>query len=348
MDRLSSLPSETLWKILSYLTAHDLSCIRMANKKLAVFADHPSHWRHLHLAPPQQYEEEQKVVSFSSSTLTLWSLKDLQRLVGPHRKIIESIQIWGVRDNIVRYILSSCVNLTDLTLCGWATLSDHAFKQLHSDLKLQRLMLVGAPEQPNYTSLDATTLAQLLMQCPLKELSLGCQVHIHAETLLLELHKRQRHEHRRRRQQQLHLQLQNFSFSSPPPEKQHLSTAPVPVSPSVKQTASSSSSSTYSNSNNKNRFACSEESSSLQLQRLTLATRRTWSTEHVMALFNTCPSLHHVCLFPAAAAGGFDLAQTKKMCDIMDRQQQQQMNDGDNVADMMVHHSTERTVAWLV
>ncbi|CAO3581841.1 unnamed protein product [Absidia cylindrospora] len=300
----------------------------MANKRLAVFADHPSHWRHLHLAPPQQYEEEQKVVSFSSSTLTLWSLKDLQRLVGPHRKLIESIQIWGVRDNIVRYILSSCVNLMELTLCGWATLSDHAFKQLHPDLKLQRLMLVGAPEQPNYTSLDATTLAQLLMQCPLKELSLGCQVHIHAETLLLELNKRQRLEHQQRQQQQ-----QEFSYSSPPTEKQYLST----ISPSVKQTPSSS---TYS------RLGCSEKSS-LQLQRLTLATRRTWSTEHVMALFNTCPSLHHVCLFPAAAAGGFDLAQTKKMCDIMDRQQQQQVNDGDNVADMMIHHSTERTVAWL-
>ncbi|KAI8098621.1 uncharacterized protein BX664DRAFT_319185 [Halteromyces radiatus] len=296
MDRLSILPSETLWQVLSYLTVHDLSCIRLVSKKLALFADHPSHWRHLHLAPPQQYEEEQKVVSFSSSSLKLWSLKDLQRLIGPHRRIIESIQIWGVRDNIVRYILSHCVNLTDLTLCGWATLSDHAFKHLHPELKLHRLMLVGAQEQPNYTAMDATTLAHLLMQCPLKELSLGCQVHIHAQTLLMELNKQQLPYKSSKKH---NLSLFTKSKTTKPP---------------------------------------------LHLQRLTLATRRTWSTEHVMALFDTCPSLHHVCLFPAAAAGGFDLAQTKKMGEIMDHQQELQM---DGAMDMMIHRSTERTVEWL-
>lgn len=277
MDRLTSLPSETLWQVLSYLTVHDLSCIRLASRKLSLFADHPSHWRHLDLTPPVLQPKESSLTQPSSSPsskqscMKLWTLKDLRRLIGPHRNVIKSIQIWGVRDNIVRYILLHCVNLTELTLCGWATLSDHAFKHIHPETKLNRLLLVGAQDQPNYTAMDATTLAYLLMQCPLKELSLGCQVHIHAQTLLLELNKQR------------------------------------PVVPSTI---------------NKNRL--SSKGSSLQLERLTLSTRRTWSSEHVVALFDTCPSLHHVCLFPAAAAGGFDLTQTKKVNDTIDNQPNEQ------------------------
>lgn len=336
MDRLSNLPSETLWKILSYLTVHDLSCIRMTNRKLAVFADHPSHWRHLHLAPPshqyqnQHQQQDQRAIP-SSNSMTLWSLKDLQRLVGPHRKIIESIQIWGVRDNILRYILSQCMNLTDLTVCGWATLSDHAFKQLHPDLNLQRLVLIGAQEQPNYTALDATTLAHLLVQCPLKELSLGCQIHIHAETLIMELNKRQK-QYRRQQQQQSSFLSPSSTLPTTPTaiEKQPSSPPPLIMTslPLVKHTAS-----TYST----DRRDMSEVGSPIQLQRFTLATQRTWSTDLVTKIFDTCPSLHHVCLFPAAATSGFDFAQTKKMCHNMDQQHLPMNNSADNVADTMVH-----------
>ncbi|KAI8344415.1 hypothetical protein BC941DRAFT_408576 [Chlamydoabsidia padenii] len=277
MDLLTSLPSETLWQVLTYLTVHDLSRIRLASKKLSVFADHPSHWRHLHLTPPPPSPSSPLPLSSTTcqrskdmtSTLTLWNLKDLQQVIGPHRNMIKSIQIYGVRDNIVRYILQHCVNLTDLTLCGWATLSDHAFKYIHPTNKLNRLMLVGAQEQPNYTAMDATTLAHLILQCPLKELSLACQVHIHAHTLLFELGQR-RH-----------------------------------VSP-------------------------------IQLEKLTLATRRTWLNEHVSTLFDTCPSLHHLSLFPAAAAGGFDLTRTKKVNETLDLTQQE-LGDSTN---MTIHRST--------
>ncbi|ORZ08942.1 hypothetical protein BCR42DRAFT_424319 [Absidia repens] len=330
MDRLSNLPSETLWQILSYLNVHDLSCMRLSSKKMALFADHPSHWRHLDLAPltrPCTENSDQKGIPISP--LQLWNLKDLQRLIGPHRRMIKSIRIWGVRDNIVRYILSHCVNLTDLTLNGWSTLSEHAFKHIHPHLKLHRLMLVGAQTQPNYTSMDATTLAHLLMQCPLKELSLGCQVHIHAQTLLMELNKRQ------------HKPLPSSASAEIATEK----SSPSPLPPKKHKEEPSTYNKGSSSHISDDRLG-GKGSSSLQLERLTLATRRTWSTEHVMALFDTCPSLYHVCLFPTVAAGGYDqTAQAKKM----DSQSQQQQMDGDNgVADMMIHRSTERAVEQLL
>ncbi|CAO3600633.1 unnamed protein product [Absidia cylindrospora] len=337
MDCLSNLPSETLWQILSYLNVHDLSCMRMSSKKMALFADHPSHWRHLDLAPLTRPCTENDQNGMSIFPLQLWNLKDLQRLIGPHRRMIESIQIWGVRDNIVRYILSHCVNLTDLTLNGWSTLSEHAFKHIHPHLKLHRLMLVGAQAQPNYTSMDATTLAHLLMQCPLKELSLGCQVHIHAQTLLMELNKRQ------------HKPLPSSAPAEISTEKSipssSSSASASPLPPNKYKEESSTYTKASSNKNSDDRLG-GKGSTSLQLERLTLATRRTWSTEHVMALFDTCPSLYHVCLFPTVAAGGYDqAAQAKKM----DSQSQQQQIDGDDgVADMMIHRSTGRPVEQLL
>ncbi|KAI8333564.1 hypothetical protein BC941DRAFT_357733 [Chlamydoabsidia padenii] len=267
MDRLSSLPTEILRQVLTHLTIHDLSCIRLASKKLALLADHPSLWRHVQLLP------------VGWSTIHLWQLDDLRRILTPHLQLIQSIQIWGVRDNIVRYILAHCVNLTDLTLCGWVTLSNHAFKGATVNKRLRRLVLVGAPNQPNYTALDATTLASLLFQHPLQELSLGCQVHIHADTFLTELDRRTR---------------QSSSKSNYP-------TVPF------------------------NRARCS-------LQQLTLATRRTWSIEHVKALFDTCPCLRLVGLCPTAA-NGFDLTQGKTM------DQQQPCHDSNG--DMIIHRSDE-------
>lgn len=271
MDRLSCLPTELLRQVLTYSSVHDLSRIRLTSKRLALLADHPSHWRHVQLTAPYNH---------SGSSSDLWKLDDLQLLLGPHRQLIESIHIEGVRDNVVRYILSHCVNLTDLTLYGWVTLSDHAFKSARLAPKLRRLILKCTPDQINYTALDATTLASLLIQCPLREVSLDCQVHIHAQTLLTELRK--------------HTQHLDMSASS---------SSLVIKSPGSLSTSSSDSTvSTFS----KNRLG--SRRSPLQLQHLTMATRRTWSNEHVMALFDICPSLHHVCLCPA---DGFDLTQTK-------------------------------------
>lgn len=271
MDRLSCLPTELLRQILTWSSVHDLSSIRMTSKRLALLADHPSHWRHLQLTAPSNN---------SSSTSNLWKLEDLQLLIGPHRQLIESIHIEGVRDNVVRYILSHCVNLTDLTLYGWVTLSDHAFKSARLAPKLQRLILKGTSDQINYTALDATTLASLLIQCPLREVSLDGQVHIHAQTLLTELRKHTHH---------LDTPASSSSLVIKSPE-------------SLSSSLPASSVSTF----NKNRLG--SRRSPLQLQQLTMATRRTWSNEHVMALFDICPSLHHVCLCPA---DGFDLTQTK-------------------------------------
>ncbi|KAG0188334.1 hypothetical protein DFQ28_004999 [Apophysomyces sp. BC1034] len=165
--------------------------------------------------------------------MVLWKLSDLKRLIGPHLAHVQTIQIWGVRDAVMRFLLNHCPNLQDLTLCGWATLSDHAF-EVSRNLKLRRLELIGATQQTNYIAIDACTLGRLVTYCPdLSEILLGCQVHIHAQTLL-----------------------------------RHLQRAP-----------------------------------SSRLRSLTLATRRTWSSQHVADLLELCPSLEKVCLLPAAAAG---------------------------------------------
>ena len=121
--------------------------------------------------------------------MDLWQLHELERLIAPHVAHIQTIQIWGVRDHIVRYLLTQCTQLLDLTVCGWTTLSNHAFNPKKT-MRLRRLELIGAVQQPNYAGIDARVLCQLLRQCPdLQSLALGCQIHIHARTLLKELKK---------------------------------------------------------------------------------------------------------------------------------------------------------------
>lgn len=177
MYSLYSLPSEILWHVVSYLNLEDLSIARTTSEKLQQFCDHPSHWRHLRLAPPRNQQ--------------LWQLEDLKRLLEPHVQHIRSIEIWGIRDNILRYLLTRCEQLTELTVYGWTTLSNHAFRLPDNNKKsLRRLKLIG---QNNYAALDARVLSQILNQCPdLEDLMLGCQVHIHAKTLLKELKRRRR------------------------------------------------------------------------------------------------------------------------------------------------------------
>ncbi|KAI9277166.1 hypothetical protein BDA99DRAFT_555080 [Phascolomyces articulosus] len=194
---LQELPPEILWNIVSYFSLEQLSNARLVSLKLRHFCDHPDHWKHVRLVPPQIEQQNGSLSSSSSSSISLWQMNDLERILAPHLKLIQSVQIWGVRDNIVRYLLQNCVNLYDLTLCGWTTLSNHAFKIPASSttgtskLALRRLELIGTDQQPNYAAIDARLLGDLLTQCPdLSELMLGCQVHIHAQTLLKELKKR--------------------------------------------------------------------------------------------------------------------------------------------------------------
>ncbi|KAI7865495.1 hypothetical protein BDF14DRAFT_1824217 [Spinellus fusiger] len=178
---LLSLPSEILWCIYSLVGIQELSALRLVSRQLRTYADHPSHWRNLHLLSS----------SHSSTGIALWNLADLKNLIGPHVDHIQSVKIWGVRDNVVRYLITQCPHLQTLTLCGWTTLSDYAFKfPIDRSLELHRLELVGAVHQPNYTALSASTLSRILAHCPdLSELLLGCQVHIHAQTLIDELTK---------------------------------------------------------------------------------------------------------------------------------------------------------------
>ncbi|CDH55142.1 hypothetical protein RO3G_11212 [Lichtheimia corymbifera JMRC:FSU:9682] len=164
MVSLLDLPPEILWHIISSFDHNDLSIVRLSCKKLRHFCDHPSHWRTLSLKPSPTTNSKG-----GENSMDLWQLHELERLIGPHVAHIQTIQIWGVRDHVVRYLLTHCTQLLDLTVCGWTTLSNHAFNPKKT-MRLRRLELIGAVQQPNYAAL-------------------GCQIHIHARTLLKELKK---------------------------------------------------------------------------------------------------------------------------------------------------------------
>ncbi|KAI9266336.1 hypothetical protein EDC94DRAFT_603453 [Helicostylum pulchrum] len=171
---LFSLPSEMIWKVIKLLDPMDLSNTRQSCKRLCGYCDHPSNWASLTLVPSPA----------SSGALDLWSLSTLQLILQPHLPLIKTIKIWGVRDSIIRYLLTSCRDLENLTICSWITLSDHAFsKQLSIPLSLRTLRLNG---QQHFTSLDASTFAKLISNCPkLEEVYVtSCKIHIQAEALL--------------------------------------------------------------------------------------------------------------------------------------------------------------------
>jgi hypothetical protein len=119
----------------------------------------------------------------------LWKLAELKEIIEPHVSIIKSVRIWGVRDNIVKYLLSSCLNLQHLTICGWTTLSDHCLRLLPSQLlKIKTLELIGSSKDTNFVSVDAYTLSNLLVQSPhMTNLVFGCDSQVHAETFVTEL-----------------------------------------------------------------------------------------------------------------------------------------------------------------
>ncbi|KAI8367926.1 hypothetical protein EDC96DRAFT_505789 [Choanephora cucurbitarum] len=182
---LTKLPTEILFEIVSYLPCQELAKLRQVSRMLRAFSDRPNHWRAIQL-----HHGEHKPGQ-------LWKLDQLKSIIAPHLDHIQSIRIWGVRDNIVHYILSSCPNLRHLTICGWTTLSDHSLRLLPPrSLKLKTLVLIGSSEQTKFASIDASTLSNLLAQCPeMTNLVLGCELQMNAETLVAELENKVQNAH---------------------------------------------------------------------------------------------------------------------------------------------------------
>ncbi|CEP16913.1 hypothetical protein [Parasitella parasitica] len=251
---LDSLPTEIIWNIMQALDPFDLSVTRLVSKKFNNFSDHQSLWRSIQLKPP--------ITSTSlhnDEKLPLWSLVDLKQILQLHLEHIQTICIWGVRDNIIQYILSSCRQLQELTISGWSTLSNHAFRitapistfnhQTLNLLSLRRLRLIGQ-KKSNYTSLDAFTFGKLLKLCPyLEEITVvRCQIDIQAECLL---------------------QIVDQDYRSDPMfasmfQEQHIAQKPTVSS----------------------------------LKYLVIATKKTWSSHHVTRIFQLCPNLRFLGLVP--------------------------------------------------
>ncbi|KAI8977410.1 hypothetical protein BDF20DRAFT_792940, partial [Mycotypha africana] len=182
------IPSEIVFRIILYLSCNDISNLRLTSGRMRFHCDQPYLWRSIYLRPSSPPLKEKNYTEGHATVL--WKLTDLKKIIDVHLEHIKSIQIWGVRDNIVHYLLSSCPNLHHLTICGWATLSDHCLKVLPSQtpLKLRTLKLIGTSEQMNFVSVDASALGKLLVQTPdMTDLVFGCKMHIHADILLNEL-----------------------------------------------------------------------------------------------------------------------------------------------------------------
>lgn len=248
-----SLPPEIIWSTVSLLKPVDLFNTRLVCKKLKTYCDCPVNWKHILLEPPLPEnntgtlnglsQKDESNINIKEEIIPLWNILDLKKILEPHLLFIQAIKIWGVRDNIIRYLILNCPHLTDLTILGWSTLSDHALRipaQSNHALPLRRLRLIGY-KKSNFTSVDAITFGNLIARCPhLEELSvICCQVHIQAESLI-------------------------DSFDSTQQRQQ----TNVP----------------------------SHDVSSLRS--LTVATKRTWSKQHVTRLFQLCSNLSFLALVP--------------------------------------------------
>lgn len=228
-----SMPTEIIWKVITLLNPYEVSNTRLVCKRLRTYCDHPSIWKSISLNPQCLIKE-----NTDPGALTLWNLFELKEIIQPHLSLIKAITIWGVRDNIIRYLLLHCIKLENLTISGWSTLSDHALRvpfQPDEQLCLRRLRLVGQ-QKSNFTSLDASAFGKLIAKCPhLEELSVvSCQIHIQADNF-----------------------LKSFDFFHQPSEGDLSS-----------------------------------------LKSLTVATKRTWSSQHVTRLFQLCSSLSYLALVP--------------------------------------------------
>lgn len=273
--QLCSLPSEILWKIIILLNPVDLSNARVVSKQFNKYCDHPNHWTKLLLDPSTTIshhstsatKEDNNDNRMKNDILTLWNLSDLKNVLEPHLALIETIQIWGVRDNIIRFLILHCNNLQELTISGWSTLSDHALRIPNQQLSLRRLRLVGQ-QKSNFTSLDAATFGKLITQCPqLEELSVvSCQIHIQADSFIKSFDPANRRDHHQEQQQQ-----QQPNIVSPSANDSETSVLTPLGDSSPPPTA---------------------------LKSLTVATKRTWSTQHVTRLFQLCSSLQVLALVP--------------------------------------------------
>lgn len=172
MTHIHELPFEILYAIVRQLDPNQLSAARLVSRKMRYVCDRPELWRNIQLKPQDQ----------------LWNLNKLKTLLTPHTGITQKIDIWGVRDDIVQYLLLNCPHLQELTVYGWTTLSDHAFL-LPQHINLHRLRLIGE-RKTNFTSLDSITFSKFIQHCPhLEELSIvSCHIHLHAESLIQTLY----------------------------------------------------------------------------------------------------------------------------------------------------------------
>lgn len=168
---LTRLPIEIVQVIVSYLSCQDIMRLCQVSRSLYEYCDDPVYWRSIYLEP----ENKQ-----------LWKVQELILIVGRHAVDIHSVRIRGAQDGVIQYILSHCVNLKELIVSGWNTLSDHCL-DVPDRLNLRTIKFI-APDSTSYVSIDAHRLGRFICQCPqLNDLVLGCHVHIHAETLLSEL-----------------------------------------------------------------------------------------------------------------------------------------------------------------
>ncbi|KAI8890808.1 hypothetical protein K501DRAFT_141054, partial [Backusella circina FSU 941] len=180
---LTELPIEIILIILQNLSTIDITRLRLVSKGLCTICDYPIHWKRLILRKPDQENGWEK----NEAALSLWELRELKEIIEPHLCFIESLYVWGVRDNIVQYLVLNCPTLKELTIYGWFTLSDHSLKVPEGKiLSLQKLRLVSSPKSlSNFTSLDASTLGKFISQCPnLTDLLLVCQINFQADALL--------------------------------------------------------------------------------------------------------------------------------------------------------------------
>lgn len=194
---IDKLPPEIVDIVIAKISINDLRFLRLVSQKLRIYCDHPIHWRSISLKPPSDNNDVKT---------TLWKLEELKKIIDPHASLIESIRIWGVRDNIVNYLLSSCPNLQHLTICGWTTLSDHCLGLLPTQsLKIKTLELISTSQETNFVSIDALALGKLLDRSPdMNSLVLGCENQVNAESLVAELE----------RNRQVGSNLQRFMFTS--------------------------------------------------------------------------------------------------------------------------------------
>lgn len=179
MPHFCDLPFELLYQIVQQLSSMDLAKTRLTSKKIKSICDRPELWRSIQLKPQDD----------NGSVISFWSLNKLKSILSPHKQFLQRIDIWGVRDDIVQYLLRSCFQLKELTVYGWTTLSDHAFI-LPQPIHLCRLRLIGE-RKTNFTSLDSVTFSKFIRNCPqLEEFSIvSCHIHLHAESLIETLYR---------------------------------------------------------------------------------------------------------------------------------------------------------------